>query len=496
VRYLADGNLEFLGRVDDQVKIRGFRIEPGEIETVLAEHRAVRQAVVLAREDTPGDKRLVAYVIAAAAGALDLDALRAFVAERLPDHMRPATYLLLDHLPITPAGKIDRHALAALPQSGARAATRSSELPRDRVERTLCGIWSEVLGVKDVRIDDNFFELGGHSLRAAQLFARMDLAFGRSLSLGTLFQAPTVRQLAAFYRTDPAVTQIATLVPIITTGSLPPVFGVAPGDGNILPFNALAQSLGPGQPFFGLQYSGIDGANEPVESVGQMAAQFLREVRQVQPVGPYRLLGICFGAIVSFEMARQLVAAGEEVAFVGLLDPSPLPAHSPQCLPAHTADALTVRLPKKLKRRIGVGSFVARRLRLYRDTMKGLGFKQRVAYLYDRLRVVRDIVVRRDLFRDARREFNVFRVHESNLQALLRYRPEPLDGPPIRVEIFATAWHDEHVMQTARAQWSLLTHGRVQFHRAPGENTPDMLTGDGVVTMASLLATRLRARRD
>ena len=167
------------------MKIRGFRIELGEIEAVLAEHPAVRQAVVLAREDTPGDKRLVAYVVPADAAGADIESLRAFLRARLPDYMRPAAYVVLEQLPLTATGKLDRRALPA-PSRGLEDATSGPELPRDEVERTLCQLWAEVLNTTQVGIDDDFFELGGHSLLAAQLFARMDQAFGRSLPLATL----------------------------------------------------------------------------------------------------------------------------------------------------------------------------------------------------------------------------------------------------------------------------------------------------------------------
>ena len=197
-RYLPDGNIEFLGRLDDQVKIRGFRIELGEIETVLAEHPAVRQAVVLAREDTPGDQRLVAYVVPAAGALADSEPLRAFLRERLPDYLRPAAYVLLADLPLTPNGKLDRN---ALPNPGVAAlASNGYTAPRDDLERTLCETWAQVLGVERVGLDDDFFALGGHSLLAARLFVRLDQALGQSLALGVLFSAPSVRQLANHYR--------------------------------------------------------------------------------------------------------------------------------------------------------------------------------------------------------------------------------------------------------------------------------------------------------
>jgi len=190
-RWRLDGNIEFLGRIDHQVKVRGFRIELGEIEAVLAEHSVVRQAVVLAREDTPGDKRLVAYIVPADVAGATAETLRVVLRERLPDYMLPSAYVMLEHLPLTPNGKIDRRALLAL----APVVTREPRLycaPRDHLEQTLCRLWEEVLGIARIGIDDDFFELGGHSLLAASLFSRLDQALGRALPLATLFEAPYV----------------------------------------------------------------------------------------------------------------------------------------------------------------------------------------------------------------------------------------------------------------------------------------------------------------
>jgi aspartate racemase len=198
VRWRADGVLEFCGRADDQVKIRGFRVEPGEVETVLGRHPAVRQCAVLVREDRPGDKRLTAYLVPSGGSGevdgaeLDRAGMRSWAAERLPDYLVPAAFVVLPELPRTGNGKLDRKALPA-PEIAASATSRA---PRDEREETLCALYTEVLGVPGVGIDDDFFVLGGHSLLVTRLISKIRKAFGVEVPIQAVFSARTVAALA------------------------------------------------------------------------------------------------------------------------------------------------------------------------------------------------------------------------------------------------------------------------------------------------------------
>jgi len=196
VRYLPSGDIEFLGRLDFQVKIRGFRIELGEIEAVLREAPEVRDAVVVAREDTPGDPRLVAYLVSRD-GALPASELRSRASAKLPGYMVPAAFVTLERFPLTPSGKVNRKALPAPDQSAVKASV-NYVAPRTPVEEKLAGIWSDVLGVKPVGVHDNFFELGGHSLRLLQVQIRAQRELQRPISVTNLFQYPTIGALALF----------------------------------------------------------------------------------------------------------------------------------------------------------------------------------------------------------------------------------------------------------------------------------------------------------
>ena len=194
VRWRADGNLEFLGRLDQQVKLRGFRIEPGEVEAALLQHPAVRQAVVLPREDGPGGKRLVAYLVGATEERLTAAQLRGFLQGKLPEYMVPSAFVFLEALPLTPNGKLDRQ---ALPVPDRQPAAHAYVAPRTPAEEALANIWAEVLGLERVGVHDNFFELGGHSLLATQAAARIRAAYpGIELPLRLLFEQPTVAALA------------------------------------------------------------------------------------------------------------------------------------------------------------------------------------------------------------------------------------------------------------------------------------------------------------
>jgi acyl-coenzyme A synthetase/AMP-(fatty) acid ligase/acyl carrier protein len=194
-RYLPDGNIEFLGRMDDQIKIRGYRVELGEIETVLGQHSSLREAVVLAREDSPGDRRLVAYAVAAAGSTPSVHELRSFLQQKLPEYMVPSAFVFLELLPLTPNGKLDRKALPA-PDQTRPELEETFVAPRTPVEETLASIWAAVLKVDKVGIHDNFFELGGHSLLATQLISRIRETFKIDLPLRSLFEAPTIYGLA------------------------------------------------------------------------------------------------------------------------------------------------------------------------------------------------------------------------------------------------------------------------------------------------------------
>lgn len=331
---LASGELQVLGRLDEQLKLRGYRIEPGEIEARLTRLPAVSQAVVVAQEAPTGDKRLVAYLVlvpesAAQPGGesapLPTDSAvrragwQAALHAQLPAHMVPAEFVVLDALPLTPNGKVNRQALqrwAAAPP----ASTTGYVAPRTDVEQLVAGIWREALKNQSLGVFDNFFEVGGHSLVAVQVMAQLEKATGQRLPLAALFTYPTVAELALLLGLDGRSVTWDSLVPIKPEGTKMPLYIVHGAGMNVLLFNALARNLDPDQPVYGLQAKGLDGIEEPLARIEDMAAHYIAAIRAQNPDGPYALAGYSFGGIIAFEMAKQLLEMGKEIKLLALFD--------------------------------------------------------------------------------------------------------------------------------------------------------------------------------
>ncbi|GAA0134025.1 non-ribosomal peptide synthetase DhbF [Paenibacillus sp. YSY-4.3] len=318
-KQLTDGSLDYLGRGDQQVKIRGFRIELGEIEAVLVSYPGVEQAAVIAREDQPGDKRLAAYIVPGPEADLMLAELRRYAASILPEYMVPSAIIHLDSLPLTPNGKLDRKALPAPEYT----LTPEGRGPRTPQEEVLCDLFAEVLGLPRVSIDDGFFELGGHSLLAVRLMSRIRETMGRELGIGLLFEAPTVAGLGEKLYSDEGQSALQVLLPLRTEGKEIPLFCVHPAGGLSWCYAGLMKHLGMNYPIYGLQARGIAEADQYPGTLEEMTADYIAQIRKVQPHGPYRLLGWSFGGNVAQAMAVQLQHEGEEVAFLAMLDAFP-----------------------------------------------------------------------------------------------------------------------------------------------------------------------------
>lgn len=315
----VDGCLHHLGRVDDRIKIRGQSVEVAEVENALVAMPEIAEAVVAARPSPSGSTRLVAYVVPRDGSVPTVEFIRALLSETLPDSMIPSAVVVLDRLPLTPSGKVDR---AALPEPDAERPVLEAALvgPRDDLEATLRGMWEEVTGVKPVGVDDDFFALGGDSLGAVQLFVRIERITGRRLPLSSIMRAPTVARMAELVRTDPGYTSAWHLATLESRGTRPPIFFVHGLRGGVVFLRELVEALGPDQPSYAFEADGRFEGTLDATSIEDLAAAYVDLLRGARPAGPYHLCGYSAGGVIAFEIARQLAAAGLEVAFLGLID--------------------------------------------------------------------------------------------------------------------------------------------------------------------------------
>jgi enterobactin synthetase component F len=320
VRWSDAGLLEFIGRVDDQVKINGHRIELGEIESLLLEHTEVAAAAVIAHRNADGTAWMAAYLVAESGRAIEMERLREFLAGRVPMYMMPSSFMLLDAMPLTPNGKLDRKSLA-VPERAGR--TEYAE-PVTPVEKKLAALWQEILNVERVGRHDNFFELGGDSLTAAVMGALFPEHLQVELPLGSVFEAPTIADLAILVERlgIESLDPIGVLLPLRPAGEHAhrPLFCIHPMAGISLGFASLLRHLDPSMPVYGLQSRGLRSSEQLPASIEQIAADYLEEIQRVQPKGPYRLVGRSLGGLIGHAIVEQMEARGMEVELLAMID--------------------------------------------------------------------------------------------------------------------------------------------------------------------------------
>jgi acyl carrier protein len=460
-RFRSDGTLEFRGRRDDQVKIAGCRIEPAEVEWALHRLPGVRQTAVIARRDGAGPTRLVGYVVPEPGRAPAPDQLRREARRELPPHLVPQEFVILDALPLSLHGKLDRAALPA-PPSG-RAAAPPSGPPRNAAEQIVAGVMAEVLGVDEVGIDDEFFDLGGHSLLGLELVGRLSRVLGVEIPVRALLEHPTPAGLAARLEEDERPERGSagpdrsrrSLVRIKPGGSREPLFFTPGGDGGegaFLVYAKLARFLGADQPFYGLRARGIDDGAAPHRSVEEMARDYLTEVKQVQPRGPYFFGGECIGGVIAFEMGRQALAGGDDVGLVVLLDSRP-PRHASYL--RHWLRYLSSRARIRLDRALGP---------LASDSPGGPGSSGTGSGASPGT-----IAFRRWLDEllpyDAREAPpTIEQAWVEYQRTLLRYRARPYRGR------MALLLSEPYAAKEVGREWARLVEGGTDVHRVPGDH--------------------------
>jgi amino acid adenylation domain-containing protein/FkbM family methyltransferase len=484
-RYQSGGQLEFLGRLDEQVKLRGYRIEPGEVEAVLKQHPEIRECAVILREEAPGDRRLVAYLVAWGAEPPGIEELRSFLSRLLPEYMIPSAFAFLKELPLTNNGKLDRQSLPA-PERTRTASEQAFVAPRDGLELELAGLWQTLLRTGVVGVTDNFFELGGHSLLVVRLLSQVEQKFGREIPISLFFQGPTIEQLACILRQEADGPAWSTLVPIQAGGSQPPFFCVHSLGGDVLSFYPLARQLGADHPFYGLQAPHLSEIGERETSITEMAAQYVEALRRVQPEGPFYLGGYSFGSVVAFEMAQQLKRANQEVALLALFDGgSPLNVQHIE----DRGDAVTMAgFARDMARMSGVN------LSLPHEELQRLGAEEGLNYIFEKLKAANlltpaiDVPWMRRFLQGVR----------SRMKAVRDYRPHVYDGV---ITLFrstevepesARAWLEVGLDVKAPARgWDELSSEPVEIIRIHGHHVT-MLVEPNVAIVAERLGQLIR----
>ncbi|MDN3579773.1 non-ribosomal peptide synthetase [Mucilaginibacter flavus] len=454
-----DGEIVCLGRIDHQVKVRGYRIELEEIEQNLLKQENVKQAVVIAREDVPGNPRLVAYVIVnetipEATLKAQFEAWQKGLLDVLPEYMVPDDFVLMEVIPITPNGKIDRKALPK-PDYGDIKRTGDFIAPRTENEKLVAEIWQELMGIKSISIGDNFFELGGRSLVAVQIMARIEKETGKRLPLATLFEHATIEKLAARLDIDPASITWESLVPIKPTGSKMPLYIVHGAGLNVLLFNALAMNMDADQPVYGLQAKGLNGIDEPLDVMEEIAANYIAEIVAKNPDGPYALAGYSLGGIIAYEMAKQLMAAGKEVKMLAMFDTYAdlSTAHDPAMKRAINKGVLLLKqightfvlLAEDPKRTIEYKSLILKRriIKLFWKLAPGKDQKKEGFFAYDN------------------------EIDEASEKALRNYVITPLN---IAIELFRAKKRTFYMADFEFLGWTPFAKKGVHVHEIPGEH--------------------------
>ncbi len=418
-RYLPDGNIEFLGRADFQVKVGGYRIELGEIEAALCQLPGVRSAVAVAVGER-GARRLVAYAAPEPGAELSAEQILAGLREKIPAYAVPQQILLLESMPLSANGKVDRR---ALPRPDQLSSSRSFVPARTGTEQTLLGFWTELLGrgkASDggpvvLGVNDNFFDLGGHSLLAVRLMGMIKQRWGIALPLASLFDSPTIESLGRLIDRD-ADGETAGRIPLVAMrrgGSRPPLFFIHPAGGDVLCYAELATALGPDQPFYALQ--AVDPTGESSPTIEEMAATYVSALREAQPCGPYRVGGWSMGGVVAYEVCQQLRRA-DEVDQLTLLDVGMPPSGS---RPDMDDAALLAAFARDL------AGFSGRDIGIDEAHLRTLSEAERLPHVLDR--ACATAVLTREI--DVATLESYFERFRRNYRAMLAYQASPFDGP-------------------------------------------------------------------
>ncbi|MFN0085321.1 MAG: amino acid adenylation domain-containing protein [Blastocatellia bacterium] len=465
VRYREDGQLEFRGRADSQVKIGGYRVEPDEIQAALCRLPDVEDSIVTVRVMPEGTKRLLGYVrLRPNAPAIADGALREQLRALLPEYMIPDVIAILEQFPHTPNGKID---MRALPMPADLISEAPREMGRTPGELRLQQIWQELFGMPFIGREEGFFHLGGNSLLALRFTVQFEKAFGKPLPLPLFFRTPTIAALGEFLEAGTGRAP-SCLVPLQPEGGDAPFFCVHGAGGSCYWFNDLAVRVGKEQPFYGFESPALsaDVAGPELDelvAVPRLAAAYVAEMRRVQPRGPYRIGGYSLGGILAYEMARQLVAAGEQVSLLVIID----------------SDSPAVLLSKWEKRAIFLWRFLT------------LGLDEKRNFLAEKWRWLRQLREERQVDRGVASVSHLDLVKEAHLRSVFPYRPEADPAYSGRILLFRASQPNLTSPLSNDRGWSALAPRGVDVVTIPG-NHYTLFAADNLEVMACHLGAALK----
>jgi amino acid adenylation domain-containing protein len=464
-RWREDGLLEYRGRKDDQVKIRGYRIELEEVRAALYQNKAIKDVYIVARTSpySPDEKQLVAYIIPVTKQAINSNDLRQFLCSRLPDYMIPTWFVFLDALPLNPHGKVDVRVLPA----PSREASGPYTPPSNLIEHNLLQIWAQAFGIGDIGIKDDFFELGGNSLLGAMILVDINEKFGQHIPLALFSEYRTIEQMAQFLQNKDASRKDHSLVAIQPLGKKPILFMLPGHGGDVFYFREFAKYLGNDQPVYGLELGIFGTATKPSIDLVETAKRYFQEVQEFQPTGPYYLLGHSFGGVLAFEIAHQMIASGEKVGFLGLLDSYP-PGIYPKA------------------------SFIERIL-IHRDNLRDLTWEEQISYFLARIKALQIKFMRFRWLRltAARWNFIPKDVSSVNMIALRGYTAHPY---PDKITLFSVREHAWYIHKDPTEGWHRYA-GSLDIHLVPG-NHSSLLREPHLAILADEVKNCLKAAQD
>ncbi len=462
VQYLPDGNLIYLNRADNQVKIRGFRIEPGEIESVIAKYEGVKENVVITRVDGQGEKILVAYYVTDKNQGLNETELRQYLKEKLPDYMVPSAIVVMDKLPVTANNKVDRKALPE-PELFSTSISKEYLEPKTVTEKKLAAIWSTILKIEKIGILDDFFEIGGHSMIAVTMIIKIEKEFGIRLPLAILFEQSNIQKLSKVIDNGIVPDKWRSLVPLRPAGSKKPLFLIHGLGLNVLLYTTIINYLDPEQPVYGLQARGLNGTDQPLETIEEIAKYYISEIMTVDSEGPYQLAGYSLGGNIAYEMSRQLTAMGKKVSFTGLLDAAAEGPVNHSSIFREIASGVKYALTYTLwnisyffkTSKESKFSIIQRRWRGLWKKMRGMDIEP-------------STVNRASKGEEKELPKYMRRVHRANRRAGRRYYIKSYSG---QVHLFKAEHQTFYISDPVNYGWDKYARGGVVIHEVPGEHS-------------------------